>query len=577
MSATIHNFKFPADGEDVKQPAVQAQRKSSLAQSMDQKASRAPKESRRAQIVPEAPYSARNSVDFYSLSNHSQETLASEQPSIVPEQRLFASPALRKHYKMDSPKPRPRIESLLMGYAQIAASFTLDGALVDQSPFEEVKRKGFLGGQGGGGVVGVQSVSSSSGLLKGFNLNSIGESLGGILGGQDLSSLKEMKDNASSQSVPLLSTPQSLLFVDLTMAPGEEKSFSFTFTLPHGLPASYKGRAIKISYDLIVGVQGLPGEKSVQPIRRVNFPFKVFSGVNDDGEILGHDMMQPHVILQTTAQTEQVPSPWSFAEPFRPVKDDEGGLQDFMQHVDSLLSKLQRRQSSSGALDHPRDARDGESSRAKQAIDFAIMTSKQNSQQSRNRFEIARNGKSVATIVLDRTLLRLGETLTASIDISKGQKPCYSLRCALESTEQVNPALALRSAASITRMSRKIYASQSENTLFAQRAVFSPSIPVRATPTFSTSGVNLHWALRFEFVTSQDKRREKEVEGESSEEEDEDNDTLLEPVTVDDRGSIIAAVESLDCESFEASIPITVYGDKVVAEADGDTALGLPI
>jgi len=520
--------------------------------------------------------SNRSSGDFHSHSNRSQETLVSEQASIIPDRHIFPSPLIRQHYRMASKsKPKTTSETLLMGYAQVNATFTLDGALVDQTPFEEVKRKGFLGGQGGGGVVGVATPSNAGGLLGGFSLNSIGESIGGFLGGGESSSLKEMKVVTSSRAIPLLSTPQSLLFVDLTLMPGEEKSFSFRYTLPKGLPASYKGKSIKIVYNLNIGVQGAPGEKAVHAVRRVNIPFKVFSGVNDDGEIFGHDLMQPYVILQDKAETDTVESAYNFPELASniPGRNAEAATDDFLTYVDTLLNKRRRRQSSSATLEPPKGLiRNDGSSRAKQAIDRAIFLSKQHlsSNQSPNRFEIARNGKRIATIVLDRTLYRLGETVTAAVDLSSPKMPCYSLRCTLETTEKVNPALALRSTASVTRLSRKVYRSQSENTLFAERLVFSPSIPITATPTMMTSGVNLDWALRFEFVTTRvaDSLGDKEQPVERS---------LLESIVKDDRGSILAAVETLQCETFEISIPITVYGDTIVTGTEAEETVGIPV
>lgn len=259
--------------------------------------------------------SNRSSGDFQSLSNNSQETLISERSSYIPERRVFPSPMGRQHHRSSSASVEKNgSEVLLMGYAQVTAFFILDGALVDHTPFEDIKRKGFLGGQGGGGVVGVKTPSNSAGLLGGFNLNSIGSSLGGFLGGSDLSSIREMKGIASSRAIPLLSTPQSLLFVDLKLMPGEEKSFSFRYTLPTGLPASYEGKSIEITYELNVGVQGLPGTNAAQMVRRVNIPFKIYSGVNEEGELFGHDLMQPYVILHDTAQTEAVDSTWNFAE-----------------------------------------------------------------------------------------------------------------------------------------------------------------------------------------------------------------------------------------------------------------------
>ena len=141
-----------------------------------------------------------------------------------------------------------------MGYAQIHGSFTLDGSLISQAPFEEVKRKGAVGGQGGG-VIGVETNKRDSGLLRGFGWANLGDSLGGLLGGGELSSIKEMRGIASSRSVPLLSTPQSILFVDLRLAPGESRVYKYSFKLPRGLPPTHRGKAIKISYKLVIGTQ----------------------------------------------------------------------------------------------------------------------------------------------------------------------------------------------------------------------------------------------------------------------------------------------------------------------------------
>lgn len=164
----------------------------------------------------------------------------------------------------------------MMGYAQMTGSFVLDGSLVNQAPFEEVKRKGVMGGQGSGGVVGIEK-KRDSGLFGALGWSNIGESLGGLLGGGEPSSIREMRAVASSKAVPLLSTPQSILFVDLKLAPGESKSFRYTFTLPRGLPPTHRGRAMKVNYQLSIGTQR-PGT-AVQAVRSINVPFRVFGSV----------------------------------------------------------------------------------------------------------------------------------------------------------------------------------------------------------------------------------------------------------------------------------------------------------
>ncbi|KAB8346050.1 hypothetical protein FH972_023102 [Carpinus fangiana] len=247
----------------------------------------------------------RSSGDFYSLSNRSDETLASEYQT-QPSSRLLQRPPFSRSPSNLNPTPASKVpETLMMGYVQMSGSFVLDGSLVNPAPFEEVKRKAVVGGQGGGGVVGIEQKKSDGGLFGSFGWGNIGESLGGLLRGGEQSSIKEMKSIATSKSIPLLSTPKSILFVDLKLAPGQSRSYSYSFALPRGLPPSHRGRAIKVSYHLIIGTQR-PSASKTQQIRQVEIPFRVFSGVNAEGDTLGHDLMTPYIILQDKAKTSSL-------------------------------------------------------------------------------------------------------------------------------------------------------------------------------------------------------------------------------------------------------------------------------
>jgi hypothetical protein len=77
--------------------------------------------------------------------------------------------------------------------------------------------------------------------------------------------------------VPILSTPQSILFVDLRLGPGEGRSYLYSFSLPKTIPPSHKGKAIKITYNLVVGTQR-PGRGVVQP-KMIEIPFRVLPNV----------------------------------------------------------------------------------------------------------------------------------------------------------------------------------------------------------------------------------------------------------------------------------------------------------
>ena len=506
----------------------------------------------------------RSSGEFYSLSNNSTETLASEYLPQPPGRMPSYTGHARRPSNLGSINHHRPPETLMMGYAQIHGSFTLDASLISQAPFEEVKRKGAVGGQGGG-VIGVETSKRDSGLLGGFGWGNMGASLGGLLGGGELSSIKDMRGIASSRSIPLLSTPQSILFVDLRLVPGESKSYKYSFKLPRGLPPSHRGKAIKISYKLVIGTQR-PGGAKEQQVKSVEVPFRILGSVNSHGELLGHDLMSPYIILRDQARVRTIESssqlslePSKDSEAKRTPKSRESSLDDFLSYVHELLTRP-RQNSSLGLLsptEVPRSRRQSsfeEPATAKDAIDMAILRSNvaTESQQSANRFEIARSGKRVAVVMLARPAYRLGETITAAIEFTDAEIPCYAIHAALETSEKVDNSIALRSEASILRVTRKVHASHSESTLFARRVVFSPAIPVSATPEFITSGVSLDWRIRIEFVTPRLATGGNELTVDYAE--------LLEEVSRDDRGVVLAAAEAVDCESFEIAVPLRVYG-----------------
>ncbi|KAI1201948.1 Rgp1-domain-containing protein [Nemania serpens] len=529
----------------------------------------------------------RSSGEFYSLSNNSSETLASEyvtHPFLIGRRPAH----LRRGSTLSGISVTRLPESLMMGYAQVQGSFTLDGSLINLGPFEAVKRKAVLGGQGGG-VIGVESSKRSSSFLNSFGWGGIGNSIGELLGGGEFSSIKDMRGAASSKSIPLLSTPQSILFVDLQLGPGETQTYEYTFRLPKGLPPTHRGRAIKITYSLVVGTQRAGGAKE-QQVRSVDVPFRVLGSVNSYGEILGHDLLSPYVLLRDQARVHahEKASNSSASKKWAKPDTPTSTINDLLTYVDELLD---RPRDGLGLLSPTATAAPsrrssfvgGESITAKQAIDLAIMRSNMSSEsgQSSNRFAIARNGQRVGVIMLARPAYRLGESVSMVIDFSDAEIPCYAVHAALETSEHVDPSLALRSEASIHRVTRKVYASSSEVTMFARRIVFNPTIPITATPEFITSGLHLEWKIRVEFVIPSSVTTKSPVDDvnddeDTKEEKPKEGHQLLEEISHNDKsGLILVAAENLECESFEVAVPLRVYGavGKGLERLDRDEAL----
>ncbi|ODV62013.1 Rgp1p [Ascoidea rubescens DSM 1968] len=149
-------------------------------------------------------------------------------------------------------------ESLLLGNIQLFGYFLINRNVVDDSRFDDLKKKSTIGGR----IAGIQSLESSK-----SNLN------GGLF--SNLTYILSNIDNL----FPVFSTEQSLLFTEITLHPGEVKQYYYKFKIPETLPPSYKGNFIKINYNLILNCEKLT--KNSQP-RKLNiyFPLKIYPFTN---------------------------------------------------------------------------------------------------------------------------------------------------------------------------------------------------------------------------------------------------------------------------------------------------------
>lgn len=313
--------------------------------------------------------------------------------------------------------------------------------------------------------------------------------------------------------------------------------------------------------------------------------------------------MQPYVILRDEARIKSVESQSSETghrthDKLNHKSENWRSAADCLRYIDEMLRDNKIRHESNGGglppsitpsrlqqlafddkdkLNHIQATRDGDGDEGrnlpcKDAIDLAILRGNRPSEDtgaSPNRFEITRNGRRVAVVILNRPVHRLGETVVVSVEFTGANVPSYSLRCTLESSEKIDPKFALRSPASIARATRRIHTAYSENALYATRLSFTPVIPVSATPTFITSMISNQWELCFEFVTSGVHPND-HYAGPTGQK-------LLEPLDVDDRATIIGPLEYIPCEAFDVSIPLTVYGGNPMEPSKDDEIHGIPI
>ncbi|KAI9207315.1 Rgp1-domain-containing protein [Polychytrium aggregatum] len=368
-----------------------------------------------------------------------------------------------------------RPEQIAWAFAQMVGSFSVDPLYIKSSMFESLNHLLMYKPGGGGGAFGGG---------------------GSFVNGADAARDKEGK------AFPVLSTPPTLLFADLSLGPGESKTFNYEIDLPSTLPPSYRGKVIRVSYKLLVNVQRPGGRTRTQLIQ---LPFRLFGRFEEDAAKAVYEIMNPIIINNDTAHVSMVED----AEPEKQQRKGVVSMED----------------------DAPERA----------SITRSIMAMCQSSR--RVNYEICRNNEHVAQVVLQRNTFRVGEAVTVILDFSDSAVPCFQISIFLETSEQIQSTYALRPKHQSNLLTRKVFAEYHKCVASTKRLSATLAIPVNGASEFQTSAVSLRWSLRIEFVT-----------GTKYQYYDTTSD---DPNFVSVHGSSSADVEAFDC-----MVPIKVIGFK---------------
>ncbi|CAJ0641833.1 13995_t:CDS:10 [Entrophospora sp. SA101] len=258
----------------------------------------------------------RSSVDFYGIG-YSDRGSGTWNGSLIDYKKYNISRHSSNGFRCSSsPSLTQKYETLLWGFAQIVGQFTVDASLIKSIEFEPLKTKTMYrpaSGNGAGGAVG-------GGTLGIFSPNSMNQS-----------SLADLQERADSKSIPVFSTPPSILFCDLHLAPGESQTYTYESRLPNDLPPTHRGKAIKFYYNLIIGThRGVMNHQS----HIVQLPFRSsFLLIKEDGSRPVYDLMNPVVIYKDEAVItfkEDMPKP-------KLVKKRDDKREEFMDYIKKLV------------------------------------------------------------------------------------------------------------------------------------------------------------------------------------------------------------------------------------------------
>ncbi|ODQ67161.1 Rgp1-domain-containing protein [Nadsonia fulvescens var. elongata DSM 6958] len=417
----------------------------------------------------------------------------------------FRTPSKSRLSPQSTPSPSitSNKETLLMGYAQLEGHFSFDDQLVDKRAFQRARTHSTaLFGNEEHTINGSNGLSSSTlpSLRRHPNhhkpiLSSIGSGITGPRG-------------HSQDKIPVFVTPQSLLFVDLNLDPGESRCFTYSMDLPRDLPPSARNKAVQIYYNLVIGVQRAPPHTSAPsaPQPKVVFiPFRVLPYIDSKGQQPAHELEKPIILTEDRAKVTAVENltlprtkrrrhsefvrstlkdladAYSHLnldeKPGAGVDNDSQGddVCDFNDYISRLVESSQSQNQSqnltsiigpttdnnSQRLPSPKPSRRQSISNQQQLtnhqqvcenIERAIHAPRP-PLRAKCQYEISRNQQPLASLSLCKPIYRLGDIITLTLDfITEGMPttqscpvPCYHLTASLETYETLDPLISTKS------------------------------------------------------------------------------------------------------------------------------------
>ncbi|KAJ1925712.1 Golgi membrane exchange factor (Ric1p-Rgp1p) subunit [Tieghemiomyces parasiticus] len=314
---------------------------------------------------------------------------------------------------------------------------------------------------------------------------------------------------------PTFSTPPSLLFIDLALLPGQARQVTFEVRLPRELPPTFRGRAIRFSYALVLTSQHSALNR--QP-HVVQLPFHILPYVDGRGKSPLYDLLQPVIRLKDEASVAEVEK-----SELRPSSGQFDTID--LQHNDFLRDVIEEVH---GQPSPPDEKNEGQGDLAAQALKSLVVPTESPDEgdtivehiehvcRLRNQVRLhLRNaaGLSVALVTLPKDAFQIGETVRGEVQLlGTDGVACLHLSLWLESEEVVDDEFAVQSLGRCRTLTRRIHDERHEFCRYIRTVSFQLGCPASHTGTasaatqslatagFRSSVVRLQWSLRVEFI-----------------------------------------------------------------------------
>ncbi|KAJ7874672.1 Rgp1-domain-containing protein [Mycena olivaceomarginata] len=408
----------------------------------------------------------------------------------------------------------PHTELLLYAYAALAGRAVLSPLAGTGTPALGSLRSALLRPARGGGSLSLQAAGVAHGIVArrlcppACAPSAPGSEYGGAIRAQ-LGMLAQARGQEDPEApVPTLDVPPEMLAVDLTLAPGESRSYTYTLLLPAHLPPTFKGRTLRFSYELVVGACRASGASSVMKV-----PIRVYNNVVVGRSPRPYDLMWPvarriHAPPTPTSPSTPQPSPIPpkpTVTEHRPAalpktQPNEGSVADLTRYAERLLSTTASIGTGEDGLGVGGEG--GGLSGCREAVEVLTRNLKKVS------YDITKDGVTVAVLTFPKSAFRLGETVNGVVEVNwrQGRGRVLQLTALLEAHESLPSALATPPSSPATaRYLRRVHAEHHARfVLGTLRLGFALDIPSDGSPAFGVvvgddgagSAGGLEWKVR---------------------------------------------------------------------------------
>ncbi|KAI0367489.1 Rgp1-domain-containing protein [Pilatotrama ljubarskyi] len=321
-------------------------------------------------------------------------------------------------------------------------------------------------------------------------------------------SMPEEDEVDPDMPLPMLEVQPSMLAVDLSLGPGESRMYTYTVVLPENLPPTFRGRALKFSYQFILGVcragsATSPGSGPSSNSRVMKVPIRVYNNVSVSRAPRPYDMLWPVISqrgpLPPGTVTEGSKAAQKHADPRsapRPGASRPGSYEDLQKYARNLLASFPDpkatgvriklpieviQSSRSAGLDRDLEDELDSPTACRQAVEILTRNPKKAS------YDVTKDGIKVAVLTFPKSAYRLGETILGVVETNDRASPARVLKLSamLEAHESLPSNIASPTS---SRHLRRVHAEHHSCFMPATlRTTFSLDIPPDASPAFQAS------------------------------------------------------------------------------------------